>query len=80
MAMFGGEEFMVLLPETPLHEALLVAERIRAMADQSSAASQYTISVGVTSRRDDADTLDTMLARADAALYQAKGRNRVECA
>jgi diguanylate cyclase (GGDEF)-like protein len=77
---FGGEEFMLLLPETPLNEALVVAERIRAMVEQSRATPRFTISIGVTSRRDDTDTLDTMLSRADAALYQAKakGRNRVE--
>lgn len=79
---FGGEEFMLVLPETPLEEALAVAERIRAMADQAIAEPHCSISIGVTTNRLDNDTLDTLLARADKALYRAKdnGRNRVESA
>ncbi len=70
---------MLLLPETPLDVALLVAERIRAMIDQSTTEPHYTVSIGVTTKHLDSDTLDTVLARADKALYQAKalGRNRV---
>ena len=77
---FGGEEFMLLLPETPLEEALAVAERIRLTVDQSTTAPHVTVSIGVTTTRHDNDTLDTLLARADKALYRAKaqGRNRVE--
>jgi len=79
---FGGEEFVALLPDTTLDEALLVAERIRdacALADQAPAC---TVSIGVTTNRKDNDTVDTLLARADAALYRAKarGRNRIETA
>lgn len=79
---FGGEEFLLLLPQTPLQDALQVAERIRATLEQSTEAPPCTLSIGVTSSRHDSDTLDTMLARADAALYRAKeqGRNRVEAA
>ncbi len=79
---FGGEEFVLLLPETPLDVALIVAERIRAMADQSGTTPHCTVSIGVTTNRLDNDTLDTLLARADTALYRAKerGRNRVETA
>ena len=75
---FGGEEFVVLLPETSADTALAIAERIRAtMADRKSGC---TVSIGVTSRGNDGDTVETMLARADAAMYRAKnnGRNRVE--
>lgn len=79
---FGGEEFVALLPDTTLDEALLVAERIRdacVLADQAPAC---TVSIGVTTNRKDNDTVDTLLARADAALYRAKarGRNRIETA
>jgi len=79
---FGGEEFMLLLPETPLEEALAVAERIRAMADPSETPLNCSVSIGITTNRLDNDTLDTLLARADKALYRAKenGRNRVEFA
>ena len=79
---FGGEEFVALLPDTALDEALLVAERIRdacALADQAPAC---TVSIGVTTNQRDDDSVDTLLARADTALYRAKanGRNRVETA
>jgi tRNA (guanine-N(7)-)-methyltransferase len=78
---FGGEEFVALLPETPLNEARLVAERLRAMIEANTAdLPRCTVSIGVSvSRLDDAG-LDNIITRADAALYQAKraGRNRVE--
>ena len=77
---FGGEEFMVLLPETSLAEALSVAERIREACAAPSADPYCTVSIGVTTQQSAADTVDTLIARADAAMYQAKlkGRNRVE--
>ncbi len=77
---FGGEEFMLLLPETSLEEAILVAERIRATCAVDDQAPSCTVSIGVTTNRRDTDTVDTLLARADAAMYRAKanGRNRVE--
>ena len=76
---FGGEEFVVLLPETTPTVASAVAERVR------SAMSSWggpTVSVGVTSSRTNGDSVDALLARADAAMYRAKskGRNRVETA
>lgn len=76
---FGGEEFVVLLPETTPAVASSVAERVR------SAMSSWggpTVSVGVTSSRANGDSVDALLARADAAMYRAKskGRNRVETA
>lgn len=79
---FGGEEFVLLLPETPLDDALGVAERIRAALEQSPGEPRCTLSIGVTTNRHDTDTLGTLLARADKALYRAKenGRNRVEFA
>ncbi len=77
---FGGEEFVLLLPETSMDEALAVAERIRELCAQPSSAPSCTVSIGATTTYKDTDTVDTLLARADSALYRAKanGRNRVE--
>lgn len=82
---FGGEEFLVMLPETDLEGALVFGERIRAQVAQLSIRNrdgevvQITTSVGVSQWRE-GETAEDMLARADAALYRAKqnGRNRVE--
>jgi diguanylate cyclase (GGDEF)-like protein len=78
---FGGEEFVVLLPETSLDKARVVAERIRRDIEQADGdLPRRTVSIGVTVSFPDDPDLDGLLARADAALYQAKdgGRNRVE--
>jgi diguanylate cyclase (GGDEF)-like protein len=79
----GGEEFVVVLPNTNLHDAHLFAERIRAqvpLIDLSRwlGVRRITVSIGVTTSIG-ADTVSTMLRRADAALYTAKhaGRNCV---
>lgn len=81
----GGEEFAILLPETSGDDGAVMGERLRAgfaeMAVGPAGAKQlhFTASFGV-AERDAADTsIDGMLARADAALYQAKrdGRNLV---
>ena len=76
---FGGEEFVVLLPETNLAVANTVAERVRAAM---SSWGGPTVSIGVTSSRANGDSVDALLSRADAAMYRAKskGRNRVESA
>jgi|APLak6261703504_1056268.scaffolds.fasta_scaffold02490_2 diguanylate cyclase (GGDEF)-like protein len=79
---FGGEEFIALLPETSLEDARIVAERIRARIADAGVQPWCTVSIGAaTSSADDA-TVDALLARADAALYQAKaaGRNCVRTA
>lgn len=80
VARFGGEEFAVLLPDTSPPEALAAAERIRAACATPKTAPACTVSIGIAHVLVDTDTLDTMLARADAALYRAKakGRNQVE--
>ena len=78
---WGGEEFMVILPETPLEAALQLAERLRAKVSKHPfpcVEGPVTISVGLSSYQQ-ADSEQTMVARADQALYRAKseGRNRV---
>jgi len=79
---FGGEEFVLMLPETSLEEAASVAERIRQLCAQNEQEPFCTVSIGITTFHKDSDTLDKLMARADAAMYQAKdnGRNRVETA
>jgi len=75
VARFGGEEFVVLMPRTPLPSATKLAERLRERVAQKLAT---TVSVGVAaSVRGEGAT--SLLARADAALYRAKndGRNCV---
>jgi diguanylate cyclase (GGDEF)-like protein len=83
-ARYGGDEFIVLLPETPAKGALDVAERIRNAIGQKplelgEKRINATVSVGVACFPDDGRNLDALAARADRALYQAKqlGRNRV---
>src|SRR5688572_27361378 len=83
-ARYGGDEFIVLLPETPPKGALDVAERIRnAIASRPLAVNgqhiSATVSVGIACYPEDGKTLDALAARADRALYLAKqeGRNRV---
>jgi diguanylate cyclase (GGDEF)-like protein len=77
---YGGDEFLLLLPETHSHHALEVAERIRALVNHAPLPAALThhptISVGITETLP-LDTAATLLARADAALYDAKhaGRN-----
>jgi len=80
---YGGEEFLLLLPDTTGEAASRMMERLRAIVadlDWSAfcAGMRVTISAGVVTLRD-ADTADTFLARADSALYSAKaqGRNRI---
>lgn len=78
---WGGEEFLIILPDTTLADATVLAERLRqAVADYSfSTAGQVTISLGVSAFTTDTSP-ETIVSRADTALYQAKekGRNRVE--
>ena len=80
----GGEEFVVLLPDTGVEEACALAERFRqqVMAIDTrrwAADRRITVSIGVTLSLGDGDSPSGMLQRADAALYDAKraGRNCV---
>ncbi|MFC2060245.1 diguanylate cyclase, partial [Chloroflexota bacterium] len=77
---YGGEEFAVILPETPLENAYAAAERIRRTIEKktSSEAMSVTASLGIASWPTDGVTKEAIIARADAALYLAKktGRNK----
>ena len=76
---WGGEEFLVMAAATPLNAASELADRIRrATSDTACAGRRITLSLGVAQCRLE-DTLDTLIQRADRALYAAKagGRNRV---
>ena len=76
---WGGEEFALLCPHTGLEDALTFAERIRKIVEEADfeIEQNVTLSLGVTICREN-DTEETLLRRADAALYEAKrtGRNR----
>ncbi len=83
---FGGEEFVVVMPDTDQEVAENVAERIRHEIESQpfsigggTQAVQVTVSIGVASMIPGKDSVKTLIGRADAALYEAKntGRNRV---
>jgi diguanylate cyclase (GGDEF)-like protein len=77
---YGGEEFAVVLPETDVAGGLEVAERIRTRVEAERFPQRaITVSIGVAEFPKDADTPESIIAVADAALYEAKreGRNRV---
>jgi diguanylate cyclase len=80
---YGGEEFLLVMPDTPAQGAAQILERLRQIISDLdwsafSPGMRVTISAGITDLRRD-ETPDTFLARADRALYSAKarGRNRV---
>jgi len=80
----GGEEFCCLLPQTALAQAHRVAERIRhqfetAEVDIGGSAVRSTVSIGISTTETFGYDLDTLMRRADMAVYSAKqqGRNRV---
>jgi len=90
---FGGEEFLVLLPETSIEQGKIVAEKIRKKISEINIASRkgsitFTVSVGMAGTEQDdyfsgtslKSVGDELLKRADESLYQAKnkGKNRVE--
>jgi diguanylate cyclase (GGDEF)-like protein len=86
VARFGGEEFVVGLPETTLDHAAYVAEKLRSAIEACVVEGMdrpFTVSIGVCAYpASKPESVEEMLELADAALYQAKtnGRNRVEIA
>lgn len=86
MCRFGGEEFIVLLPETSQEDAVIAAKRIcQTISEQSLPTNGdlgpvvVTVSIGVTQLKTKTETLQDLIDQADHALYHAKqtGRNRV---
>jgi diguanylate cyclase (GGDEF)-like protein len=80
-ARWGGEEFVLLLPDSDLESAHNAADKLRllvAETDFPKAPTRLTISIGVTQLAED-DTIKSIMERVDHALYSAKarGRNRV---
>jgi diguanylate cyclase (GGDEF)-like protein len=78
---FGGEEFLAFLPQTLEDRAFYVAERIRnriakASLEVGEKIVTITVSIGIASYYPEDGSLDTILKRADLALYQAKARGR----
>lgn len=84
---YGGEEFVVLLPDTEREQAFLIAEKLRAAMDtvqvfnagESPVKMKVTVSAGVSAYPTDGRTARDVLRKADQALYRAKetGRNKV---
>lgn len=81
----GGEEFCVLLPETRGSDVLVVAERLRQITERQKLsydgkAINVSVSIGTAEYESIADTITSVIKRADQSLYKAKslGRNRVE--
>lgn len=79
---YGGEEFLVVLPETNIFGARVLANRIQQYVAESVLLSQHkvTFSAGLASYPNNGRTVETLVSAADQALYQAKfnGKNRVE--
>lgn len=77
VARFGGEEFVILLPDTDKRGAIAVAEKLRHLVQEQIQG--ITVSVGVANFPDDVHEIDDLIDEADIALYDAKdlGRNQV---
>ncbi len=84
---YGGEEFCILLPQTPINEAAAIAERIRSkIADtpypfgKNQPGGMVTVSIGISTLSRHVDTSAAVIEAADRALYSAKGKgkNRIE--
>jgi diguanylate cyclase (GGDEF)-like protein len=84
-ARYGGEEFVVILPQTPLHEAQLIGERIRSQVEVTvidtgpKGKVKITVSIGVSSYPENGRSEEELVTVADQALYKAKdsGKNLV---
>lgn len=85
VARFGGDEFVILLPDIKLEEACVVAERLRESLSSAGLLLEdgrevpITVSIGVATMEEGDEALEALFHRADVGLYQAKGsgRNRV---
>lgn len=79
LSRFGGDEFLIILPNTSMGEAKLSSERIHAAAKYSSTR-PWTVSIGIAEWQGENDSLDAMLTRADKSLYLSKklGKNQTQ--
>jgi diguanylate cyclase (GGDEF)-like protein len=84
IARYGGEEYALILPDTPCLEALKLLERLRLLVekhvfDREHSPMKITVSLGITQYDVKRHTLERFIAEADEALYEAKnhGRNQV---
>ncbi|UNK48819.1 sensor domain-containing diguanylate cyclase [Lysobacter sp. S4-A87] len=73
---YGGEEFLILLPDTRLESAAQVAERIRQRLSQAALPFALTVSIGLAAGEPTRDWSEQVFDRADQALYRAKARGR----
>ncbi len=82
MGRYGGEEFIVLLPNTSWDGAYIVADRIRTLSGQRHLESlpPYTVSIGIATLQGRQEDIDALVRKADEALFAAKrgGKNRIE--
>lgn len=82
VARYGGDEFALILPETPVPSALKLAERIRGLIEEQKIPVAYgdtvslTVSIGVASFPEDGRTDDDLISSVDNMLYAAKGTGR----
>jgi len=74
-ARFGGEEFVVVMPDTPAASAHMVADRMRKMVSETDMPQRVTVSIGVAALQP-GEGADALLHRADEALYAAKNAGR----
>lgn len=82
IARYGGDEFVIILPETDKRVAVSIAERLRKNVEALNVktnAAPLTITIGVASYPEDGSTLESLIEKADAALYfgKSRGGNRV---
>ena len=85
VARYGGEEYAIILPDTQIQDAYIVAERIRKTIESlrikyEDNLIRFTMSLGITSFQTEEGTAsDELIKRADSAMYQAKKQGRNQC-